>query len=103
MRQSVKKRRCRCWPIAGAAIVLYTRHMSEKKIMSLIESIAMPLVVINRDVSQARERCVFFEQQDAAFQAVEYPDYPGPSRYCLFDRADARRRAKPAWKGIVTR
>jgi DNA-binding LacI/PurR family transcriptional regulator len=35
------------------AIVLYTRHMSEKKIMSLIESIAMPLVVINRDVSQA--------------------------------------------------
>ena len=54
------------------AIVLYTRHMSEKKIMSLIESIAMPLVVINRDVSQARERCVFFEQQDAAFQAVEY-------------------------------
>ncbi|STV86805.1 LacI family transcriptional regulator [Klebsiella michiganensis] len=25
------------------AIVLYTRHMSEKKIMSLIESIAMPL------------------------------------------------------------
>lgn len=54
------------------AIVLYTRHMSEKKIMSLIESIAMPLVVINRDVSRARERCVFFEQQDAAFQAVEY-------------------------------
>lgn len=36
------------------AIVLYTRHMSEKKIMSLIESIAMPLVVINRDVSEAR-------------------------------------------------
>ncbi len=32
----------------------------------------MPLVVINRDVAQARERCVFFEQQEAAFQAVEY-------------------------------
>ena len=54
------------------AIVLYTRFMSEETIMSLIDSIPMPLVVINRDVSQARERCVFFEQQDAAFQAVEY-------------------------------
>lgn len=49
------------------AIILYTRHMSEKAIMSLINSIAMPLVVINRDVAQARERCVFFEQQEAAF------------------------------------
>ncbi|HAT3918128.1 MULTISPECIES: LacI family DNA-binding transcriptional regulator [Kluyvera] len=54
------------------AIVLYTRHMSEKAIMALVNSTPMPLVVINRDVSQARDRCVFFEQQDAAFQAVEY-------------------------------
>ncbi|ELW9439788.1 LacI family DNA-binding transcriptional regulator [Pluralibacter gergoviae] len=54
------------------AIVLYTRFMSEKAIMALIDAVPMPLVVINRDVSQARERCVFFEQQDAAFQAVEY-------------------------------
>jgi DNA-binding LacI/PurR family transcriptional regulator len=54
------------------AIVLYTRFMSEKAIMNLIDSIAMPVVVINRELSQARERCVFFEQQDAAFQAVEY-------------------------------
>ncbi|URN98517.1 LacI family DNA-binding transcriptional regulator [Leclercia adecarboxylata] len=54
------------------AIVLYTRYMSEKAIMSLINSVKMPLIVINRDVSQARERCVFFEQQEAAFNAVEY-------------------------------
>ncbi|MGU3415146.1 LacI family DNA-binding transcriptional regulator [Enterobacteriaceae bacterium C34A] len=54
------------------AIVLYTRFMSEKAIMKLINSIAMPVVVINRDVSQMRDRCVFFEQQDAAFQAVDY-------------------------------
>lgn len=54
------------------AIVLYTRHMSEKAIMALVNTTPMPLVVINRDVSQARDRCVFFEQQDAAFQAVEY-------------------------------
>lgn len=54
------------------AIILYTRHMSERAIMALIDSISVPLVVINRDVKDARERCVFFEQQDAAFQAVEY-------------------------------
>jgi len=54
------------------AIVLYTRFMSEKAILKLIDTIDMPLMVINRDVVQARDRCVFFEQQDAAFQAVEY-------------------------------
>ncbi|MDY1037313.1 LacI family DNA-binding transcriptional regulator [Enterobacteriaceae bacterium RIT714] len=54
------------------AIVLYTRYMSEKAIMKLINSVPMPLVVINRDVSLARDRCVFFEQQDAAFKAVDY-------------------------------
>lgn len=54
------------------AIVLYTRYMSEKAIMKLIDSVSMPLVVINRDVSQARDRCVFFEQQDAAFKVVDY-------------------------------
>lgn len=54
------------------AIVLYTRFMNERTLLSLINSIKVPLVVINRDVSQARDRCVFFEQQDAAFQATEY-------------------------------
>ncbi len=73
IRRSAKRKRCRCSPTKQCdAIILYTRHMSEKAIMSLINSIAMPLVVINRDVAQARERCVFFEQQEAAFQAVEY-------------------------------
>ncbi|MNS55275.1 HTH-type transcriptional regulator AscG [compost metagenome] len=54
------------------AIVLYTRYMSEKAIMKLINSVKMPLVVINRDVSLACDRCVFFEQQEAAFKAVDY-------------------------------
>lgn len=54
------------------AIVLYTRFMSERALMSLMSTIRVPLVVVNRDVTQARERCVFFEQQDAAFQATEY-------------------------------
>ncbi|BCG08211.1 LacI family DNA-binding transcriptional regulator [Buttiauxella agrestis] len=54
------------------AIVLYTRFMNERTLLSLMNSIKVPLVVINRDVSQARDRCVFFEQQDAAFQVTDY-------------------------------
>lgn len=54
------------------AIILYTRFMSEKAIIRLIDSIPMPLIVINREVFQAPDKCVFFEQQDAAFQAVDY-------------------------------
>lgn len=54
------------------AIILYTRFMSEQAILSLTETLSKPLVVINRDVASARERCVFFEQQNAAFQAVDY-------------------------------
>ncbi|WMY75163.1 LacI family DNA-binding transcriptional regulator [Buttiauxella selenatireducens] len=54
------------------AIVLYTRFMNERTLLSLMNSINVPLVVINRDISQARDRCVFFEQQDAAFKATDY-------------------------------
>lgn len=54
------------------AIILYTRFMSEKTILRLIDETPMPLIVINRELLQAHERCVFFEQQDAAFQAVDY-------------------------------
>ena len=54
------------------AIVLYTRYMSEKAIIKLMNRVQPPLVVINREVSQAADRCVFFEQQDAAFKAVDY-------------------------------
>lgn len=54
------------------AIILYTRYMSEKAILALADSITMPLVIINRDVTLARERAIFFEQEDAAFQAVDY-------------------------------
>ncbi|WBM71428.1 LacI family DNA-binding transcriptional regulator [Buttiauxella sp. WJP83] len=54
------------------AIVLYTRFMNERTLLSLMNSIKVPLVVINRDISLARDRCVFFEQQDAAFKATDY-------------------------------
>lgn len=54
------------------AIILYTRFMSEKSILRLIDETPMPLIVINRELAQAHDKCVFFEQQDAAFQAVDY-------------------------------
>lgn len=54
------------------AIILYTRSMSETDLMQLLANVAAPLMVINRDLPLARERCVFFEQQQAAFNAVNY-------------------------------
>ncbi|CNE85259.1 putative regulatory protein [Yersinia nurmii] len=54
------------------AIILYTRFMAEADLMALLTSLPTPLMVVNRDLPQARERCVFFEQQQAAFKAVSY-------------------------------
>jgi len=54
------------------AIILYTRFMDEAALMALLDSLPVPMMVINRDLPQARERCVFFEQQQAAFKAVDY-------------------------------
>ncbi|MBP1133250.1 DNA-binding LacI/PurR family transcriptional regulator [Serratia sp. PL17] len=54
------------------AIILYTRFMSESALMDLLDSLPVPIMVINRDLPQARARCVFFEQQKAAFHAVDY-------------------------------
>lgn len=54
------------------AIILYTRFMSESALMELLATLSVPVMVINRDLPQARERCVFFEQQQAAFNAVDY-------------------------------
>lgn len=54
------------------AIILYTRFMGESALMKLLEDLPVPVMVINRDLPQARERCVFFEQQQAAFNVVDY-------------------------------
>lgn len=54
------------------AIILYTRFMSESALMALLDSLSVPVMIINRDLPQARERCVFFEQQLAAFNAIDY-------------------------------
>ncbi|WJV53164.1 LacI family DNA-binding transcriptional regulator [Prodigiosinella aquatilis] len=54
------------------AIILYTRHMSDEELMTLLKNATVPLVVINRDLPLMRERCVSFEQQQAVFQVVDY-------------------------------
>lgn len=53
------------------AIILYTRFMEEPALMQLISQ-HPALMVINRDLPQARERCVVFEQQQAACEVVNY-------------------------------
>lgn len=52
------------------AIILYTRFMSEGALMALLQE--LPLMVVNRDLPLARERCVYFEQQQAAFNVVDH-------------------------------
>ncbi|MEI7346881.1 LacI family DNA-binding transcriptional regulator [Dickeya chrysanthemi] len=54
------------------AIVLYTRHMSDAALMGLLEQSTVPIVVINRHLPMAPDRCVWFEQQQAVFQLVDY-------------------------------
>lgn len=55
------------------AIVLYTRYMSEKAIIKLMNTVQTPLVVINREVSQASGSLRSSNtEQDAAFKAVDY-------------------------------
>ncbi|RYC40994.1 LacI family DNA-binding transcriptional regulator [Pectobacterium zantedeschiae] len=54
------------------AIILYTRYMSETDIMTLLNTLTIPIMVMNRDLPQARERCIFFRQQQAALDVVNY-------------------------------
>ncbi|ACX89356.1 LacI family DNA-binding transcriptional regulator [Pectobacterium parmentieri] len=54
------------------AIILYTRYMSEADLMVLLDTLTIPMMVMNRDLPQARERCIFFRQQQAAFDVVNY-------------------------------
>ncbi|MBN3062519.1 LacI family DNA-binding transcriptional regulator [Pectobacterium quasiaquaticum] len=54
------------------AIILYTRYMSETDLMTLLDTLTIPMIVMNRDLPQARERCIFFRQQQAAFDVVNY-------------------------------
>ncbi len=40
--------------------------------MSLLEQSRVPIVVINRHLPMAPDRCVWFEQQQAVFQLIDY-------------------------------
>jgi DNA-binding LacI/PurR family transcriptional regulator len=68
--------------------------MSEKAIIKLMNTVQTPLVVINREVSQAPDRCVFFEQQDAAFKAVDYLINQGHRRSPVSPSRSTRPRVK---------
>ncbi len=50
------------------AIILYTRFMSEKAIIRLIDTTPMPLIVINREVFQAHDKCVFLNSRTRRFR-----------------------------------
>jgi len=54
------------------AIILYTRFMSDSQLMELLGTLSTPLMVVNRALPDAPERCVYFEQQQSAFEATEF-------------------------------
>lgn len=54
------------------AIVLYSRFIPEATLVSLVEELPIPLVVMNRHIEQAPERSIVFAQQEAAFMAVSH-------------------------------
>jgi len=54
------------------AIVLYSRFIPEDKLMELIDELPIPLVVMNRQLPKAPERCIVFAQQEAAHAAVTH-------------------------------
>ncbi len=54
------------------AIVLYSRFIPEEKLMEMIDELPVPLVVMNRQLPKAPDRCIVFAQQEAAHAAVTH-------------------------------
>lgn len=54
------------------ATILYTSYMNESSTSSLIDATEMPLLIINHNVNQTRDHSTFFDQEEAAFQTVDY-------------------------------
>ena len=54
------------------AIVLYSRFIPEEKLMEIIDELPIPLVVMNRQLPKAPDRCVVFAQREAAHAAVTH-------------------------------
>ncbi|MDD2841061.1 MAG: LacI family DNA-binding transcriptional regulator, partial [Tolumonas sp.] len=54
------------------AIVLYSRFLPEETLMQLIDESPVPLIVMNRQLPKAPDRCIVFAQQEAAHAAVTH-------------------------------
>jgi LacI family asc operon transcriptional repressor len=54
------------------AIIVYPSFLGESELMELIARHDIPFIVINRDLPQAREHCVFAVHQLNACQVVDY-------------------------------
>ncbi|WP_413739165.1 LacI family DNA-binding transcriptional regulator [Sodalis sp. RH21] len=54
------------------AIIIYPSFLGEKELMGLIARHDIPFLVINRDLPDAREHCVFAAHQQNAYEAVSY-------------------------------
>ncbi|MDX1302475.1 LacI family DNA-binding transcriptional regulator [Photobacterium sp.] len=53
-------------------IILYTRKMPEDALKQLLINLPIPLIVINQQVEGFEERCISFNQYQAAQQATEF-------------------------------
>jgi DNA-binding LacI/PurR family transcriptional regulator len=53
-------------------IILYSRFLTEEKIMELIGDSPVPLMIMNRHLQKAPERTIVFEQREAAHIAVTH-------------------------------
>ncbi|MDD2841629.1 MAG: substrate-binding domain-containing protein, partial [Tolumonas sp.] len=54
------------------AIVLYSHFLPEETLMQLIDESPVPLIVMNRQLPKAPDRCIVFAQQEAAHAAVTH-------------------------------
>ncbi|RWX53674.1 LacI family DNA-binding transcriptional regulator [Photobacterium chitinilyticum] len=54
------------------AVILYTRKMPAEKLKTLMESLPVPLIVINQMVEGFEPRCICFDQYQAACNATEF-------------------------------
>ena len=54
------------------AIILYSRYMPEAELVALVESLPVPLIVMNRPVPGYPERAVVFDQTGSVLAAMEY-------------------------------
>lgn len=81
------------------AIVLYSRFIPEEKLMEMINELPVPLVVMNRQLPKAPDRCIVFAQQEAAHAAVTHL-LDGTPRYRLYHCTYAYAYRKGPFTGL---